>query len=302
MSETDLSIVIVNYNGGALVERCLASINEHPLDGKMEVIVVDNASTDGSGERIAALYPWAALSRLTVNQGLAKAFNQGIAAAGGRYILSLDNDTILLPGALDALLAFMDSHPSVGAAGSRLFNPDMTIQQTARRFPSAWNAIFGRRSLLTRWFPNNPLARRYLMPEKEGSEQPFRVDWMSAAALIVRREAIEQVGAMDPDFFVYWVDADWCYRINEGGWQIYCVPASRIIHDENLRSGRRDRRRTRMIIDFHKAAYRFYRKHYLKSGWSPKGLLAAAALGARAGVLLLADEVKWRRRHLGIGG
>ena len=296
----DLSIVIVNYNGGSLVERCIASIFDQPVQPRLEVIVIDNASSDGSDQKIADAFPQVSLTRLPVNIGLAKAFNQGVAAAHGRYVMSLDNDTIILPEAFDILVAFMDSHPAVGAAGSRLFNPDMTIQQTARRFPSMANAVFGRRSALTRWFPDSSVARRYLMSEYENKEDPFQVDWMSAAALIVRREAIDQVGAMDPDFFVYWVDADWCFRINKGGWQIFCVPQSRIIHDENLRSGRRDRRRTRMIVDFHRAAYRFYRKHYAGAWWTPKGLIAAAGLGLRAGVLLGVDEFNWRRRRLGL--
>lgn len=298
----DLSIVIVNYNGGSLVERCVASIFEHSVEPRFEVIVIDNASTDGSDRKIEEGFPQVSLVRLPENIGLAKAFNQGVAAAHGRYVMSLDNDTIILPEAFNILVAFMDDHPKVGAAGSRLFNPDMTIQQTARRFPNMGNALFGRRSILTRWFPNTSVARRYLMSDYEEKDNPFQVDWMSAAALIVRREAIEQVGAMDPAFFVYWVDADWCFRINKGGWQIFCVPRSRIIHDENLRSGRRDRRRTRMILDFHKAAYRFYRKHYVATWWTPRGLIAAAGLGLRAGVLLAVDEFHWRRRRLGLGG
>lgn len=295
----DLSVVIVNYNGGALVERCLASIRENPPSGRFEVIVIDNGSTDGSGQRIARLYPWTRFVDLSANRGLAKAFNQGVTLSSGRYVLSLDNDTVVLPGALDKLVAFMDENLVAGAAGSRLLNPDGTIQQTARRFPTMWNGLIGRRSALTRWFPGSSAARRYLMPENDRREEPFQVDWMSAAALIVRRDVIRQVGAMDPDFFVYWVDADWCCRINKGGWRIFCVPQSRIVHDENLRSGRRERRRTRMIVDFHRAAYRFYRKHYAASFWTLRGLLAAAGLGARAGVLLCMDEIKWRRSRLG---
>ena len=294
----DLSIVIVNYNGGELVDLCMASLRQHPLHDLMEVIVLDNGSTDGSAERIEKDYEQVVMVRLGANLGLAKAFNEGIRLSSGRYIMSLDNDTEVLDGSLDALVEFLDAHPQVGVAGSRLLNPDLSIQQTARRFPHPLNALFGRRSWLTKWFPNNPISRRYLMPEFESSEEPYCVDWVSTAALVARREVIEKVGGLDEGFFVYWVDADWCYRVNKGGWEIYCVPASKVIHNENLKAGRRDKRRTRMIVDFHKGVYRYYRKHYLRYWWTPMGLVTLAGLGTRVLCLLAADEMQRLRKRI----
>jgi GT2 family glycosyltransferase len=211
----------------------------------------------------------------------------------GRYLLSLDDGTSVLPGAVDALLDFMDANPAVGAAGARLYDPDMTVQPVARRFPHPLNAVFGRRSIATRLFPNARLVQRYLMSELTDSCQPFAVDWCSSAALIVRRAMIGDVGAMDANYFVYWVDADWCFRMRKAGWNIFCVPQAKVVHLENLRTGHRPRPRSRMVIDFHRGAYRFYHTNYLRAWWTPMGLLSMCALTARAACILAVNEV-WR--------
>lgn len=287
----ELSVVIVNHNGGELVKTCVGSLFENPSRRPFEIIVVDNGSTDGSADGIEAAYPKVRLIRRKRNEGLAKAFNEGVAAMRGRYLLSLDDGTRVLPGAIDALLDFMDTHPSAGAAGARLYDPDMTVQPVARRFPHPMNAIFGRRSLATKLFPNSPIVKRYLMSEFTGSVEPFEVDWNSSAAMAVRRAAIEQVGAMDPRYFVYWADADWCYRLCKANWGIYCVPRSKVVHLENLRTGYRPRSKSRMIVDFHAGAYRFYLNNYLRAWWTPMGLISAAGLILRAVPLLIANEI-----------
>jgi GT2 family glycosyltransferase len=291
--KVDLSVVIVNYNGGELFERCVASLYQHAPGCSFEVIVVDNGSTDGSPDRVAIVHPDVRLIRQPVNIGLARAFNRGVSLMRGRYLLSLDDGTSVLPGAIDTLLDFMDANPTTGAAGARLYDPDMTVQPVARRFPHPLNAVFGRRSIATRLFPNARLVRRYLMPEFADSRQPFAADWCSSAALIVRRAVISDVGAMDPNYFVYWVDADWCFRMRKAGWNIFCVPQAKVVHLENLRTGHRPRPRSRMVIDFHRGAYRFYCTHYLRAWWTPMGLLSMCALTARAGCILAINEV-WR--------
>jgi GT2 family glycosyltransferase len=296
--QMELSVVIVNYNGGELFERCVASLYEHAPSRSFEVIVVDNGSTDGSPDRLAIAHPGVRLIRQPANIGLAKAFNRGVSLMSGRYLLSLDDGTSVLPGAMDALLDFMDANPAVGAAGARLYDPDMTVQPVARRFPHPLNAVFGRRSIATRLFPNVSLVRRYLMPEFADSRQPFAVDWCSSAALIVRRAVISHVGAMDPKYFVYWVDADWCFRMRKAGWNIFCVPQARVVHLENLRTGHRPQPRSRMVIDFHRGAYRFYRTNYLRAGWTPMGLLSMGGLTVRAACILAVNEV---RRLLRVG-
>jgi N-acetylglucosaminyl-diphospho-decaprenol L-rhamnosyltransferase len=285
-----LSVVIVNYNGGAMFEQCVSSVFNNPPSRPFEVIVVDNGSTDGSRQRALAAFPEVRLVHRTTNIGLAKAFNQGVALMRGHYLLSLDDGTSLQPGAAEALIAFLDANPSVGAAGARLYDPDMKLQAVARRFPHPLNAFFGRRSPLARWFPNHPLVKRYMMTEYEDAREPFEVEWNSSAALMVRREVIESVGAMDPNYFVYWVDADWCFRMRKANWKVVCVPAAKVLHLENMRAGHRPRRRSRMVIDFHRGAYRFYSTNFTSGWWSPMGLISAIGLFTRATVILMVSE------------
>lgn len=281
-----LSIIVVNYNGGERFVRCIASIFEHLPATAVQVIVSDNASADKSGERAAALHPAVELLRHEGNLGLCKAFNRALRVATGKYVLSLDNDTRLLPGTLDELIRYLDTNAEAGAVGGRLLNPDMTIQRAARGQPSAWNALFGRRSVLTRVFPGNPFTKRYLMLEHTDTNEPFEVDWSSLAALMVRRDVLESVGGLDEDYFVYWSDADLCARIRRRGWNIYSIPTARIVHDESL-AGRKGRQSSKMIIDFHKGAYRHYVRNRVQGVWRfPLILVALAGLTLRAGCII----------------
>jgi N-acetylglucosaminyl-diphospho-decaprenol L-rhamnosyltransferase len=291
-AEPRLSILIVNYNGGALLDRCLQSLRDAAPACAVETILVDNASADGSGERAAKDFPEVHVVRNAENVGLSKAFNQALAQARGEFLLSLDNDTRVQPGALQGMMdALADRR--VGAAGGMLLNPDGTPQKTARNFPSALNAVFGRRSLVTRLWPGNPVSRRYLMEaELEKGTEPYSVGWVSTAALMVRRDVVDVAGGLDEGFFVYWTDADWCARIRDAGYDIRAVPAARVIHDENLKGKRRARRSTRMVIDFHKGAYRYYWKHRAASRWSPMALVALVGLSARAGALIAWDYLQ----------
>jgi hypothetical protein len=281
-----LSIIIVNYNGGERFVRCIASIFEHLPETPIQVIVSDNASVDGSAERAAGLHPGVELLRNESNLGLCKAFNRGLRTAKGKYVLSLDNDTRVLPSALDELMHYLESNEKAGAAGGRLLNPDMTLQRTARGQPSAWNALFGRRSFLTRLLPGNPFTKRYLMMEHTKTTEPFEVDWSSLAALMIRRDVLQSIGGLDEDYFVYWSDADLCARIRRRGWKIYSVPAAQIVHDESL-AGRKGRQSTKMIVDFHRGAYRHYVRNQLRGIWRfPLMFVAFAGLSLRAACII----------------
>jgi len=294
----ELSVIIVNYNGGTLVDTCLATLFENPPSGEFEVIFIDNASSDGSFERVRERFPQMVCQANRDNVGLASAFNDGLRLARGRYLMSLDNDTRILPGALDALIETMDGDPDIGIAGSMLHNPDMTLQRTFRRKPSWLNAIFGRRSLVTRIWPGNPLSSRYLMDEQVGNKDAFEVDWVSTAALAISRAAYESVGGLDEDFFVYWVDADWCARVKNAGYRIVAEPASHIIHDENLKAKRRARKSTRMIKDFHRGAYLYYRKNHARGAFNPMALVAWVGLTLRARLMIISDYMRWQLLNL----
>lgn len=287
-----LSIIIVNFNGGQLVDNCLHSIYQNPPKDSFEVIFVDNASSDGSYQRVRAAYPQINCITETANLGLARAFNHGIQAANGRFLLALDNDTRILPDALQSLLDVAQSNPAIGVTGSVLLNPDLSVQRTFRRRPSAINAIFGRRSLITKLWPSNPLSSRYLMNDEFETTQPFEVDWVSTAALMITRDALNAAGGLDEDFFVYWVDADWCERVKRAGFKIVAVPQSKIIHDENLKAKRRTRKSTKMIRDFHRGAFLYYRKNHARASFHPMAAIAYIGLHLRANLLIFTDYIK----------
>ena len=155
-------------------------------------------------------------------------------------------------------------------------------QGTARSFPTAAASIFGRRSFLTRLFPNNRWSRRYLSGREHPDTAPFEVDWVSGAAMMVRRDAIDRVGELDEKFFMHWEDADWCHRMKDAGYGVFCVPASRIVHHEG---GSRRGWPPRQLRAFHEGAFRYYAKHHAP-WWSPLRYVAAAGLAARAAALI----------------
>lgn len=291
-----ISVVIVNYNGGDLLRRCLASLVAHPPARPMEVIVYDNASSDGSRAMVAETFPGVRLIAGAQNLGLCRAFNRGAAAARGAYVLSLDSDTEVTPGAIEDMARWLDANAGTGACGSTLVYPDGTPQRTARAFPTPMAAIFGRRSRLTALFPGNPFSRRYMMADREGSAEPYPVDTLSTACMMVRRAVLDTVGGYDEAYFVYWSDTDWCARIKAAGWRIDTLPTSRVVHNENLKAGHRKVRRTRMVMDFHRGAYRYYSTHHA-GPLNPMRYVAWAGLHGRAGLILLADE--WRRLRAG---
>lgn len=294
----ELSIIIVNYNGGGRVLACLESISTLPCRRPFEVIVYDNASRDDSADLIAARFPSVTLIRGSDNLGLCVAFNTAVRqCARAPILLALDNDTRVLEGALDAMLDFLEQRAEVGAVGSNLYNPDGSLQHAVRRFPRALSGVFSRRGFLTRLFPNNPVARQDLMTDYRNAEQPFAIDWHSAASLMMRRAAFDQVDGFDEKFFVYWSDADLCARIHAAGYEVYNVPAAKIVHDESL-AGRKGRLNARMVIDFHRGAYLFYFKHRLRSRANPLTPLVWLGLAARALVIIGFDRLRWRLRQL----
>lgn len=287
---TDLTISIVNYNTRNLLEQCLESIYENTEKISFEIIVFDNNSDDGSVELLKERFPQVKLIENDENIGLSGANNKVFLVAQGKHVLLLDSDTIVLPSVLQMLSKFLDAHPEVGAVGSSVLNPDFTLQGTARSFPAPINALFGRRSRLTKAFPNNRFSRRYLTCLNKNDGEPFEVDWVSAACLMFRREVIDLIGLMDEAFFVYWVDADWCKRIKDAGWKVYCVPQAKVVHMERYKIGQKIS--SKMIVDFHQGVYHFYRKHYAKSILNPMRLIALVSLSARAVTLLAINALR----------
>jgi hypothetical protein len=224
----DLSIVVVSWNIRELLGGCLSSIydNAHPPGG-IEVIVVDNASTDDTVDMVRTQFPQVHLIANTDNRGFPAANNQGIARAQGRYILLLNPDTEVVDDALATLVAFADAHPDVGIVGPQLLNDDGSVQSSRRRLPTLTTALFE-----STWFqplaPRRVLERYYVLDRRDDQIQD--VDWLYGAALMARREAVEQVGQMDEGFFMYSEELDWCRRFQEAGWRVVYLPTAQIIH------------------------------------------------------------------------
>lgn len=286
-----ISAVIVTYNARQDLDRCLESLAKQN-DVALEVIVYDNASSDGTAQMVAERYPWVRLMASSANAGLTKGVNQAIGVAHGEYICLLDSDTVIEPGCMRILKKFMDGHANAGVVAARMLNVDGSIQETARNFPRVSNALLGRQTLLARWFPNNPITLGYLRRSDLKRTDPFEVDWVAAACMMFRRDLVARIGHLDEDFFVYWVDADWCKRVRNAGLSVWCVPQARVFHIEQNRIGKK--KSPRGIRSFHEGAYLFYRKHYVKSSWHPMAQLARIGLGTRCRLMLLTNS--WMKR------
>jgi GT2 family glycosyltransferase len=287
------SVVIVNWNAGGALRCCLHAVFGSDAGDPQQVILVDNASTDGSLASLGHVHPTLEIIRNAKNVGYARAVNQGLRASRGQYALILNPDVILEPSAVSRLMQFMAAHPGVAVAGPRLLDPDGAVQGSARRDPSAWTGLFGRSAPLTYLFPNNRLSQRELPALAATSDEPVPVDWVSGACLLARRAAWEQVGPLDERFFLFWEDADWSLRFRQAGWGVYYVPAAGGTHLVGLS---RARRRLGSTVDFHVSAYRYYRKHRRPSAIHPGTVLVGAGLLASLALRLVQAWWPGRRR------
>ena len=285
----EISIGIVTYNKAELLDQCLHSVAIACQNVSHEIFVVDNASTDNAVEMVRERHPHVTLLENRHNIGLTRGVNQILSLARGRYFLLLDNDTKVEPNAIETLLQFQRSHPKIGVVAPKLIYPDGTEQGAAKAFPTPMAALFGRRSLLRRIAPNNPISRQYLLSAYAVASDPYEVDSASAACLLLPREVIAQIGGMDEAFFVYWSDVDWCRRIKEQGWKIFVVPSVQVIHFESLKI---TKQRPQAIIDFHKGAYFCYCKYKARSIFHPMRTVAFVGLSLRAALLLTLNALK----------
>jgi GT2 family glycosyltransferase len=282
----NLTILIVTWNGWRDTRRCLDSVFAcAPPDA--HVLVIDNASCDGTPENIQRYFPSVQVVRNVENVGHARGVNQGVALAIGPFVLLLDSDTELGMNSMSLMCEFLQRHKDVGLVAPRTYNSDGTVQESARRFPNPINGLFGRQSLLTRWFPRNPFSRRYLLSEGLSTREPYEVEQVSAACMLFRRSLFESVRPWDDGYFAYWVDSDWCFWLRQSGWRVFCVPQASVVHHEQNRVGRK--KSWRRIWMFHYGAYRFYRKTQTAGMLDPRAILALFALSAR-GMFQLAQN------------
>jgi N-acetylglucosaminyl-diphospho-decaprenol L-rhamnosyltransferase len=282
----DLTIVIVSWNVGELLRRCLQSILATELD--VEVVVVDNASIDGSPEMVRAAFPQVRLIANDENRGFTAANNQGLAVAQGRCLLLLNPDTEVVADALATMVQYLEAHPAVGALGPRLLFPDGRQQPSRRRFPTLATALV-ESTVIQEWWAENRILRRYYMADTpDDAVQP--VDWVVGACLLVRRDVYEQVGGLDEGFFMYSEELDWCKRIKDAGWEVVYLPTATVIHHEGKSSEQVVPARH---IRFQTSKVRYFRKHH---GW-PQAETLRWFLLATYVYQLAREGLKWLVGH-----
>ena len=275
----DLTIIIVNWNVRDLLRRCLHSIGEgtarelfgasQPLQPgtpppvspathlDLEVIVIDNASTDGSADMVRAEFPTVQLVANQENRGFTAANNQGLALSRGRYVLLLNPDTEIVGDALTTMIRYLDAHPQVGVLGPQLRYPDGSLQSSRRRFPTLATALV-ESTIVQEWSADNRVLQRYYMSDTaDDLIQP--VDWLVGACLLARHQVYEQVGGLDEGYFMYSEELDWCRRIKDAGWEIVYLPSAMVIHHEGKSSEQVVPARH---IHFQSSKVRYFHKHH----------------------------------------
>ncbi len=267
----DVGVVIVNYNTRELLLACLDSVYKNRGEMTFRVLVVDNCSTDGSVEAVRAAFPQVELIESAYNGGYAYANNLALRRLGfwdqpgrapkpdaPRYVLLLNPDTLLPPDALARMVAFLDAKPQAGAAGPKLVRPDGRLDKACRRsFPSP-EVSFWRLTGLSRLFPRSRRFGRYNLTYID-PDLTIQVDSVVGAFMMIRQEAIRDVGLLDEGFFMYGEDLDWAYRIKQAGWQIWYYPEVTVLHYKGASSRQRS---TESIRAFYDAMRRFHHKHY----------------------------------------
>jgi GT2 family glycosyltransferase len=256
----NLSIVIVSWNTQRLLSLCLHSIQNATKSetlADVEVIVVDNVSSDGSAEMVRQHFPWVHLIQSPENLGFARANNLAIRQSTGRYVLLLNPDTEVLSGAIEALLEFMETHPEVGAAGSRLLNPDGTLQPSCFPAPTLTRELW-RLLHLDRVYPYGTY-RMFAW----STTVPKAVDIVQGASLIVRRSVLDHVGILDEDYFIYTEEVDLCYRIRRAGWSIFWVPSAQVIHYGGQST---QQVAAEMFLQLYQSKLVYFRKHHGRWG------------------------------------
>ena len=253
----DLSIVIVNWNTREYLGACLGSIEANPPGSEYEAVVIDNASSDGSAEMVRECFDRVILMENAQNVGYAEGNNQGIRRSRGEFVLLLNPDTEVKPGALDALLGFAREHSDAAAVGCRLVGPDGKAQGSCRSFPDALGVFFEYTGL-SRVFPKSRRFGSYRMTYFRYNREA-EVDQPMGSCLLLSRKAVDEVGMFDKDFTIFFNEVDWCYRAKQKGWKVYFTPDAEVLHHggASTRQAKAD-----MAGESHRAMQEFYRKHY----------------------------------------
>lgn len=260
MTPVTLSVCIVTYQACELLAESLHSLAQNTqLD--YEVIVVDNGSTDGVEEMLRTQFPQVRFIRNEHNLGYTRPMNQALRQAGGQYLLQLNPDTLVLPGALDTLVSFMQTNPEAGICGPKVLNADHTLQKSCRRGEPTPLAVFAYFTGLAKRFPHSKRLGGYQLNFLD-EDEVASVAGVSGSCMLIRRAVVDQIGYLDEIFFAYQEDADYCRRARQAGWLVYYAPQAQIIHYGGLGGTRVEPFRS--IYAWHHAYFLYYRKHLAK--------------------------------------
>jgi GT2 family glycosyltransferase len=256
-SSVSVSVIIVSWNARDYLMQCLKSLSPEVCRYPMEVIVVDNASSDGSAESVENRHPGVRVIRNTANLGFAKANNIGISKSSGRYLCLVNSDVKILKDCITHLVDYCEQQPDVGMVGPRIYGGDGKLQRSCRGFPTLWN-MFCRALALDTLFPQSKLFTGYSL--SHWSQDAIRsVDILSGCFWLVRRDALSQVGLLDESFFMYGEDMDWCKRFWIKDWKLVFVPTAEAIHFGGASSANAP---VRFFIEMQRANLQYWRKHH----------------------------------------
>lgn len=290
VGEVVLTIIIASYNAKELLADCLQSIYDHTPSVSYEIIVIDDCSSDGTYDMVKRNFAEVRLLRNDRNVHYARSNNRALDISRGQYIYLLNADTVVLPGAIDAMIEFLRAHPDAGAVGSRLLNEDGSVQWSVKSLPGVGSALFGARSFLSRLFPGNPFTRKHIQHLDSDMKEPFVAGYVSSASVMMPVAVVKRVGHLDGRLS-YHVDADYCKRISDVGYKTYYLPGATVIH-LNHKGGTMVslRRRFRSVVEFHVGSYIYFHKHIMRSPFHPYRLVVVILLFGRflASLALLA--------------
>lgn len=287
-----LSIVIVSWNTRDLLRACLRSIQDTVESHEVEILVVDNASTDGSVEMVRKEFATVRMIENTENLGFARANNQAIPLCRGGYIMLLNSDTVLLPGAVEGLMKFMALNPAAAAVGPRLVNPQGTPQHGAAGYLPTLGTVSSHFLFLSVLWPR--MFRGLFLNSAPLGSDPVEVEWLTGACLVVRREVFERIGGLPESYFMYVEDLDFCGRMRRAGYHLYSVPMVQVIHVGGGSS--RDltfEASTRWLTNLH----RFFASDHSRANVVAFDLIAGAGLAVRTilyfGLFLVDRKSGW---------
>jgi GT2 family glycosyltransferase len=252
-----MTIIIVSWNAKKYLEECLDSIVNRPLPHDTEVIVVDNASSDGSPDAVRDAFPAVRLIRNDDNYGFAKANNVGIAASTGEYVFFINSDVVVKAGCFEKMITYMDGHQDVGVLGPKILRPNGAVQRSCMGFPTLWNSLC-RALALDSIFPGIKLFGGEMMTYWPHDDiRP--VDVITGCFWMVRRKALRAAGPLDERFFFYGEDIDWCKRFHDEGWKVVFYPEGEAIHYGGASSANAP---LRFFIEMQRADYQYWKKHH----------------------------------------